>query len=142
MDQLNTQTYKRNIAYKLRIGSLVSGSPILENEKLKFVEIQGKQIIRVNVIANIIDKFIQEGEKKFGSITLDDATGQIKVKVFGDDLERFQNLNQCVKELSKISWILIHNKPNYTGISLNPKFKKEIVEFIEKQMPDARGWIN
>ncbi len=94
MDQLNTQTYKRNTAYKLRIGSLLSATPILENERLKFVEIQGKQVVRVNVIANIIDKFIQEGEKKFGSITLDDATGQIKVKVFGDDLERFQNLAQ------------------------------------------------
>ncbi|MEK6760581.1 MAG: hypothetical protein AABX93_01510 [Nanoarchaeota archaeon] len=59
-----------------------------------------------------------------------------------EHFKRFQNLNRCVKELSKISWILIHNKPNYTGISLNPKFKKEIVEFVEKQMPNVRGWIN
>ena len=33
-------------------------------------------------------------------------------------------------------------KPNYTGISLNPKYKKEIVEFIEKHIPDAKEWIN
>ena len=26
-------------------------------------------------------------------------------------------------------------------ISLNPKFKKEIIEFIEKQMPEVTGWI-
>ena len=94
MDQLNTQAYKRNVAYKFRIGSLLSGKPVLENDRLKFLEAQNKQVIRVNLIANIIDKFIQEGEKKFGSITLDDATGQIKIKVFGDDLEKFSDLNQ------------------------------------------------
>jgi RecG-like helicase len=44
--------------------------------------------------ANIIDKFIQEGEKKFASITLDDASGQIKVKTFGDDIEKFTPLQQ------------------------------------------------
>ena len=59
-----------------------------------------------------------------------------------EHFKRFQNLKEVIKELSKINWILIHNKSNYTGISLNPKFKKEIVEFIEEQMPDVKGWIN
>ena len=39
-----------------------------DNEKLKFVEIDNKQIIRTNIIANITDKFVQEGEKRFASI--------------------------------------------------------------------------
>lgn len=86
--------FKRNIAYKFRIGPLLSGKPILENERLRFVEIQGQNIVRVNVIANVVDKYIQEGEKKFASITLDDATGQIKVKTFGDDVEKFAPLSQ------------------------------------------------
>jgi uncharacterized protein len=88
------EQFKRNIAYKFRIGTLLEGKPILENERLRFVELQNKNVIRVNIIANIIDKFIQEGEKKFASITLDDATGQIKVKTFGDDIEKFTSLNQ------------------------------------------------
>ena len=37
-----------------------------------------------------------------------------------EHFKRFQNLNQIIKELSKIGWILVYNKPNYTGISLNP----------------------
>ena len=37
--------------------------------------------------------------------------------------------------------MLVKRKPNYTGISLNPKFKKEIVEFIEKHIPETKGWI-
>ncbi|MBX4212343.1 hypothetical protein KW787_02720 [Candidatus Pacearchaeota archaeon] len=88
------QSYKRNIAYKLRIGSIASGKPVMEGERLKFLEQGEKQVVRVNVIANIIDKYIQDGEKKFGSITLDDASGQIKVKVFGEEIEKFKELNQ------------------------------------------------
>lgn len=88
------QQFKRNIAYKLRIGSIVTGKPLFEAEKLKSLEIDGKQIVRVNIIANIIDKFIQEGEKKFGSITIDDASGQIKLKAFGDDVDKFAQFNQ------------------------------------------------
>jgi len=99
MDNQNLQNvsgeqYKRNVAYKLRIGSVAQGKPIIENDRLRFVELNGKNVVRVNIIANVIDKFIQEGEKKFGSITLDDASGQIKVKTFGEEVERFSNLNQ------------------------------------------------
>jgi len=89
-----TEQFKRNVAYKFRIGQILSGKPIMENEKLKFLELSEKQVVRVNLIANVIDKYIQEGEKKFGSITLDDATGQIKIKSFGDEVDKFNDLNQ------------------------------------------------
>lgn len=88
------QTFKRHTAYKLRIGSLLAGKPLLESDRLKALDIGEKQIVRTNIIANVVDKFIQEGEKKFGSLTLDDASGQIKVKTFGDDVELFTPFNQ------------------------------------------------
>ena len=80
---MEEKEFKRHIAYKLKIGEILEGTPSLEEEKLKFVEILGNRVSRINLIANITDKFIQEGEKKFGSITLDDASGQIKAKVLG-----------------------------------------------------------
>ena len=58
-----------------------------------------------------------------------------------EHFKRFQNLKQIVKELSKKGWILTHNKPKYTGISLNTNYKKEIMEFIELQMPEVKGII-
>jgi len=58
-----------------------------------------------------------------------------------EHFKRFQNLKQIVKELSKKGWILTHNKPKYTGISLNTTYKKEIIEFIELQMPEIKGII-
>jgi RPA family protein len=86
--------FKRNIAVKLRIGQILSGKPTLEADKLKHLEIGDKQVVRANIVANVIDKYIQDGEKKFGSLTLDDGTGQVKVKVFGDEIEKFNPLNQ------------------------------------------------
>jgi len=87
-------TLKRNIAYKFRIGTILSGKPTLEADRLKHIEIDNKNAVRVNIVANVIDKYIQDGEKKFGSLTMDDGTGQIKIKVFGEDIEEFTPLAQ------------------------------------------------
>lgn len=58
-----------------------------------------------------------------------------------EHFKRFQNLKQIIKELSKKDWIKIKNKPNYIGISLNTEYKKEIIEFIEQEMPEMKGVI-
>ncbi len=58
-----------------------------------------------------------------------------------EHFKRFQNLDKIIKELNKIGWLLITKKSNYTGISLNTQFKKEIIEFIELHIPEVRGWI-
>ena len=85
--------FKRNVAFKLKIGQLLAGKPIMEADRLKSLDIDGKQIVRINIIGNVTDKYIQEGEKKFGSITLDDGSGQIKIKAFGDEVDKFNELN-------------------------------------------------
>lgn len=82
------EQFKRYTAYKMKIGQILSGTQIMENERLKAIEIDNSQISRVNLIANVVDKYIQEGEKKFGSLTLDDGSGQIRVKNFGEEVEK------------------------------------------------------
>ncbi len=86
--------FKRNVAFKMRIGEILAGKVILDGERFKFLESAGKQIVRVNLIANVIDKYVQDGEKKYATVTLDDASGQIKLKAFGEDIEKFTQLNQ------------------------------------------------
>jgi len=88
------QSFKRNVAYKMRVGEILSGKIILDGERFKFLEVPGEQVVRINLVANVIDKYIQDGEKKYASVTLDDSTGQIKLKAFGDDIEKFSQLNQ------------------------------------------------
>lgn len=83
---------KRNIAYKLRIGDILKSRPIIQEARFIHAELGDKKVVRVNVIANVVDKFINTGEKKYATITLDDASGQLRLKAFGEDallLEKF-----------------------------------------------------
>lgn len=101
---------KRETAYKLRIGDIFLGKPIVEDipqetpdpnqiasfqvkERFRYLELGEKKIVRVNIIANIIEMYSSEGDKKYLSLTIDDASGQIRVKVFGDDVAMFSNLS-------------------------------------------------
>lgn len=82
---------QRQTAYKLRIADLLAGS-VIGDDRFKFLELGNKRVVRVNLIANVIDKFVSEGEKKFAGLTLDDASGQIRVKTFGDDILMFEGI--------------------------------------------------
>ena len=91
------ERFKRNVAYKLRIRDLLIGKPIMDGERFSFLELGNKKIIRVNVIGNIVDKYESPGEnegKKYVFLTLDDGSGQIRLKIFGDDYEKYRNLVQ------------------------------------------------
>jgi RPA family protein len=86
--------YKRNIAFKLRIGDILIGKPIFEQEKFKYLELGSKNVARVNVVGNIVERYDSEGEKKYSFFKLDDGSGQISLKVFGDDVEKFKSVEQ------------------------------------------------
>ncbi len=58
-----------------------------------------------------------------------------------EHFKRFQNLDQAVKELSNIKWLIIHKKSRFLGISLNNSYKREIINFIISQMPYVKGVI-
>ena len=88
------QQFKRQIAYKFRIGDILIGKPIFDEEKFSFLELGNKKIVRVNIIGNIVDRYDSEGEKKYSFLTLDDGSGQIKLKSFGEDIEKSKNINQ------------------------------------------------
>jgi RPA family protein len=88
------EQFKRNVAYKLRIGDLLIGKPILDRERFAFLELGNQKVIRINIVGNIVDKYESEGESKYLSLTLDDGSGQIKLKCFGDDSEKFRNISQ------------------------------------------------
>ncbi|MGD9275575.1 MAG: OB-fold nucleic acid binding domain-containing protein [Candidatus Pacearchaeota archaeon] len=88
------QKFKRHTAYKFRIGDLLIGKPIMDNERFSFLELGDKKIVRINVIGNIVDRYDSEGETKFTSFTIDDGSGQMKMRVFADDVGKFKNILQ------------------------------------------------
>ncbi len=88
------EQFKRNIAYKLRIGDILIGKPMMDEERFSFLELGNKKIVRVNIIGNIVDKYEAQGEKKYIFLKLDDGSGQINLKIFGDDTEKFKEVSQ------------------------------------------------
>lgn len=98
------QQFKRNTAYKFRVGDILIGKPIMNTgtgsqgqsgqERFAFLELGDKKIVRVNVIGNVVDKYESIGETKYVSFTVDDGSGQIRVKIFGDDTEKYNSFVQ------------------------------------------------
>ncbi len=89
------QKFKRNIAFKYRIGDLLIGKPIFDTqtERFNFLELGDKKIVRINIVGNIVDKYESEGEKQYIFFTIDDGSGQIKLKSFGDDVTKFKGIS-------------------------------------------------
>ena len=95
---LEVKTIKRDTAYKLRINDIFKGKQIFEdsegqNKRLRYIELGDKKIKRVNLIANVIDKY-EHQEKKFATMTLDDGSGQIRIRLFGEDTDKFREIIQ------------------------------------------------
>jgi len=84
--------FKRHTAYKCRVGDLLIGKPIFVEEKFVHLELGSKKISRVNIVGNIIDRYDSSGEKQYTFFTFDDGSGQIKLKVFGEDKDKFQGI--------------------------------------------------
>ncbi len=91
---MSNEQFKRNVAYKFRIGDILLGKPVMDGDKFSFLELGDKKIVRINIIGNIIDKYESGGEKKYCFLTLDDGSGQIKLKCFGDDVNKFKDVTQ------------------------------------------------
>ncbi|MEM4152654.1 MAG: OB-fold nucleic acid binding domain-containing protein [Candidatus Pacearchaeota archaeon] len=81
---------KRFVAYKVSIGQLIKGKPEFEQERFSRLVLDGKEIVRVNIIATIVDKFINE-DGSYASLTLDDGTGTIRVKAFSENIAMFKD---------------------------------------------------
>lgn len=88
-----SEQYKRHTAFKLRIGDILLGKPTFEQDRFSALELGNKRIVRVNVVGNIIDKYKNDGDKKYSFVTLDDGSGQIKLKSFGEDIEVTEPVN-------------------------------------------------
>ena len=141
---------KRETAHKLRIIDLLKANQIFEetenlNKRLKHVELGNRNIVRVNIIANVIDKYESEGEKRFATITLDDGSGQIRARVFADDIALFKDIVQGDTILA-IGLVRFFNQELYVLPELikkqNPKYllirKLEIEKSFQPMLTEVK----
>lgn len=94
-------------ANKTRIVDVVYGKYFYPNQEQKkagyVITPFGKRLSRVNIIATVIDKFLNE-EESYCSLTLDDGTENIKLKAFKEEakgLIRFE-LGDLVLAIGKV----------------------------------------
>jgi len=84
----------RLTARKVRIKDLIEGKYIpSEKEGMKpayLITPFGEKVSRVNLLGNITEKFESE-DGNYTSITLEDGTGSIRVKGFGEKAEELRN---------------------------------------------------
>ena len=81
---------QRQVAYKVRIGELFNGEYVeREGWEPNYIKVGERQISRVNIIANIIDKQIGEN---LSSLTIDDGSGNIQIRAFKEDSVRLNSI--------------------------------------------------
>jgi len=75
---------KRAIAYRFRIKGLAGGEYVAGKtiDNPTYVKLGDMNVSRVDLLGRVLEKSDSEG---FSSMTLQDKTGKIKIKVFGND---------------------------------------------------------
>lgn len=76
---------KRLTAFKISLGLLNQGTLEFDQERFSRLILNNREIARVNLVATVVDKFMNE-QGSYASVTIDDGTGNIRVKVFSDNI--------------------------------------------------------
>ncbi len=79
--------FKRQTAYIFWIKDMLNAAPELTPEGGRVYNIRGKPARRVNIIAAVVDTYENEA-KTYRSVTLDDGSGQIRVKAWDEDVSK------------------------------------------------------
>ncbi|MBW2996134.1 hypothetical protein KY332_02405 [Candidatus Woesearchaeota archaeon] len=120
---------KRQIAEKVRVKDILSGRYIQEEGwNPNYIELDdSRRISRVNIIGAVVEK--EEGQEiNYNSIVLDDGSGTISVRVFGEDMGKLAGIS--VGDV-----VLIIGRPREYG---NEKYL--LLEIIKKV--ENKKWID
>lgn len=116
----------RQTAFKCYISHIVNGNYVKKEGEFEpnYIEInsknKAKKISRVNIVANVVQKFESEN-KDYKFIVLDDGTASIRVKAWGLDINLFDDINiaDIVLLMGKVK---IYNNEIY----LTPEIVKKV----------------
>lgn len=125
---------KRLTAKKVRILDIVNGKyfpgNVEEMSPSYIITPLGQKISRVNLIATVIDKFLSEDEN-YSTITVDDGTGAIRVKFFGENALMLKNIEvgDLVLIIGKIKE---YNNEIYANGEIVRKIEDKNYEIVRK----------
>ncbi|MEK6907528.1 MAG: OB-fold nucleic acid binding domain-containing protein [Nanoarchaeota archaeon] len=89
MEQIN-----RLVAYKLWLSYLNENNFVARTGEFEsnYVTLNDKQVSRINIIANVVNKYENE-DKTYKAITVDDSSSQIRLKTWREDTKILDNIN-------------------------------------------------
>lgn len=80
------QPQKRQTAYKFWIRDIAGAEAGVSEEGAMYFKIRGKDVLRVNVLAVVIHKYVSENGN-YVFVTFDDGSGQIRLKAWNEDTQ-------------------------------------------------------
>jgi len=118
---------KRQIAFKVRIKEIINGKYIKEEgwQPNYIITNNNTQISRINLIGTVVSTPADE-EVNYQSITLDDGTGRISVRIFEQN-NLFNNIN-----IGEVILVIARPREYNNQIYLLPEILKKI---------EDKGWI-
>ncbi len=112
--------FQRAVAYKIWISDLLNGSYTKGTAQFDagYVEVLGMKISKVNLLGGLVDKF--EGDN-YINVTIDDGSGNIRLKSWGEDgkILRELNVGDLVLVIGKV-------KEYNNQIFVNPEIIKKL----------------
>jgi len=87
--------FVREIAHKVWIANIVNNAYVYNEAELPkgYVQANGYKVSRINVIATVVDTFV-DGNMKFASVTVDDGSAAIRVRAFTDGISMLESLQR------------------------------------------------
>ena len=110
----------RATAYIFWIKDIVNAAPSVTTEGLKVFGINGKQVKRVNIISAVIGLYQNEA-KTYSALTLDDGSGQIRVKAWNEDTKAMSGV--AVGDIALVVGLLYESNGE---IFIRPEFTRKL----------------
>src|SRR3989344_2985801 len=84
----------RLVAHKLWLGELKEEKFVQRSGEFEsnYIALNNKQVTRVNIVANVVNKFENE-DKSYIGITMDDSSAQIRLKTWREDTRILENIS-------------------------------------------------
>ena len=86
---MEPQKIGRHTAYKVWINDIHKSDVKVAEEGFSYLGIGENKVVRMNLFGSVIDKFSAES---YGTIVIDDSSGNIRLRVWSDDLYMVENL--------------------------------------------------
>jgi RPA family protein len=91
MEENPRPVMQRQTAYKIWINELHNTAKETDSDTgMSYLPVKGKNVVRVNLFGVVADKAGYEG---YATIVLDDSSGSIRARVWGDDLYLLEKIN-------------------------------------------------